>query len=120
MAPPAHTCCCRYRSAKLNWHFRPHSPTLFTNTIKPEEGLIIIKAQQLDKSITLRVQAPLQTFSRVGGPTRGGFVPHSVESYSATATAGENSRWCDRARGGGGGEGEGAPRGDYGTCWKVQ
>lgn len=105
-------------------------------------------AQQLRRCLVLRVQAPLATFSRVGGPTRGGntlplccspslcpchalvswrplpdqqvfldrtlyscsltsipfpapaslptlplsplpgFVPHSVESYSATATAG--------------------------------
>ncbi|KAF6259975.1 hypothetical protein COO60DRAFT_1625871 [Scenedesmus sp. NREL 46B-D3] len=32
-------------------------------------------------------QANPKTFSSVGGPTRGGFVPHSVESYSAKATA---------------------------------
>jgi len=90
----------RYRSKALNWHFRPHSPTLFSNNISPEEGLITIKAQQLTRSIVLRVQAPLDSFTRVGGPTRVSFVAHSVESYSATATAGEPvvtpaRRWCD-------------------------
>lgn len=61
----------RYRSARLNWHFRPHSPTLTSTTIQPEEGLVIVTAQQLCRRLVLRVQAPLASFSRVSGPKRG-------------------------------------------------
>lgn len=82
----------RYRSRKLCWDFKPHSPTLFSNSISPEEGTITIKAQQLTRSLVLTVRAPLDSFARVAGPTRAGFVPHSVESYSATATAGGRER----------------------------
>lgn len=78
----------RYRSAQLNWHFRPHNPAIITTTIRPEEGLLLVTARQLSRRLELRVEAPRDSFARVGGPTRGGFVPHSVESYSATATAG--------------------------------
>lgn len=85
----ARTCMRRYRSQSLSWHFRPHSVTLFSATIAPEAGLLVVRAQQLHRALVLRVQAGLDSFSRVGGPTRGGFVPHSVESYSATATVGE-------------------------------
>lgn len=85
----------RYRSATLNWHFRLHDPALITATIRPEEGLLLVTAQALNRRLELRVEAPLHSFERVGGPTRAGFVPHSVESYSATATAGG----CVGARG---------------------
>jgi hypothetical protein len=83
-----HAHLCRYHSQKLNWHFRPHSPTLFSTTINPEEGCILVKAQQLTRRLELKVTAPLDTFTTVWGPTRAGFVAHSIESYSATATAG--------------------------------
>lgn len=78
----------RYHSSTLNWHFAPHSPTLFTTNALPEKGRLVITARQLTKTMVLAVQAGLDSFARVGGPTRGGFVPHSVESYSANATIG--------------------------------
>eukprot|EP00775_Hariotina_reticulata_P005175 gene5175-5413_t len=76
-----------YRSQHRTWHFKPQSPAIFSNTVKPEQGLLIVKAQQLTRTLVLKIEAGLETFSRVAGPTRGGFVPHSVESYSAKATA---------------------------------
>lgn len=80
-------CCasCRYRSKTRNWHFKPQSPTLFSTTVKQEEGLLEITAKQLNKSLVLKVEANPSTFTKVAGPSRNGFVPHSVESYSAKA-----------------------------------
>uniref|UniRef100_A0A383WJT5 Tocopherol cyclase n=1 Tax=Tetradesmus obliquus TaxID=3088 RepID=A0A383WJT5_TETOB len=81
-----------YRSKQRTWHFKPQSPTLFSTNIQPDQGLIIVTARQISttlvpRTLILKIQANPKTFSKVGGPTRGGFVPHSVESYSAKATA---------------------------------
>lgn len=98
---PSASCCvaataaaalARYRSKQRTWHFKPQAASVFSTTIKPEEGLLIITARQLSRALVprtlvLKIEAGLSTFSRVGGPTRAGFVPHSVESYSAKATA---------------------------------
>jgi hypothetical protein len=92
LPPYLHCCHHRYRSAQRTWHFKPQSASLFSTTITPEQGLLIVTARQIGenlvpRTLVLKIQANPKTFSTVGGPTRGGFVPHSVESYSAKATA---------------------------------
>lgn len=74
-----------YRSRERNWHFGPQRLALVTSDVDAARGRVTFSARQWPRTLVLTLEAPPASFSRVGGPTRGGFVPASVESYSAVA-----------------------------------
>jgi len=74
-----------YRSKQLKMNFRPQDPALFRPKIDSCNGVFEIIASNFNQYVEIKITAPNSTFSYVNGPTMRGFVPESVESFSAEA-----------------------------------
>lgn len=54
--------------------------------VDAERGLLSVSGEKGNYKIEVVVKAPVETFATVKCPTRRGFLPYSIESYSANAT----------------------------------
>lgn len=75
------------RTSAIQWDFKPQVPgTIFTTRIDARAGRIALCARAPFRLVEIDIHADPATFAPLAIPTSDGFLPGTLQSFSATAT----------------------------------